>query len=73
MKYDFKVNLTEDLYKIFLENKSDFNLDKFNSIKEEFEEFRILYDYSSDMLYNDILEMYNRSCEHSFYYLIHVS
>lgn len=48
MKYNFKVNLTEELYKIFLEDVLDFNQDKFNGIKEEFEEFRILYNDSPE-------------------------
>lgn len=43
MKYNFKVNLTEELYKIFLEDENSFDSDKFNNIKSEFKEFRILY------------------------------
>lgn len=35
MKYNFKVNLTEDLYKIFLEDESDFDEEYFNSLKDK--------------------------------------
>lgn len=67
MKYDFKVNLTEDLYKIFLESESDFNLNKFNSIKEEFEEFRILYNDSPE---DDVMIYSAAFNEHSDHYQI---
>lgn len=46
MKYNFKVDLTKELYEIFLENKEDFDEDYFNKIKEEYDEFRINYNDS---------------------------
>ena len=44
MKYNFKVILTEELYKIFLEDDSDFDLEYFNLLHSRFNEFRIKYD-----------------------------
>lgn len=49
MKYNFKVNLTEDLYKIFLESESDFDLEYFNLLHEKFNEFRIKYNDSPEV------------------------
>lgn len=48
MKYNFKVNLTEDLYKIFLEDESDFDEEYFNSLKDKYDEFRIRYNDSPE-------------------------
>lgn len=46
MQYNFKVNLTKDLYKIFLENENDFDEEYFNSLKQIYREFRINYNDS---------------------------
>lgn len=49
MRYNFKVNLTEELYKIFLENESDFDREYFSSLKDKYEEFRIKYNDSPEV------------------------
>lgn len=46
MKYNFKVKLTEELYKIFLENDNDFDIEYFNTLKDKYNEFRINYNDS---------------------------
>lgn len=49
MKYNFKVNLTEELYKIFLTDESDFDEKYFASLKTKYDEFRIKYNDSPEV------------------------
>ena len=48
MQYNFKVNLTKELYKIFLVDELDFDEEYFNSLQVKYDEFRVKYNDSPD-------------------------
>lgn len=65
MKYDFKVNLTPELYSLFLEEGCKVELRYLDELKSKFDEFRIKYNNSPEKHSStDIIDMIESANDH---------